>query len=150
MESTKLAYPAFADDVVKIIAKNHYDKGTRPKMRIALKSIPSFDSGDILAIAKGTTPLGIAGIESFFSKSACECCASQGAERQTIVENVTMKVLQRLKDASLAPQDVNTEPNRPFRDPVLEFPNLPEEFVVESEAGNYAVGGILSQKADGW
>ena len=32
--------------------------------------------------------------------------------------------------------------------PVLRFPNLQQEFVVEVDASNYAVGGILSQKAD--
>ena len=33
-------------------------------------------------------------------------------------------------------------------DPVLRFPNLQQEFVVEVDASNYAVGGILSQKAE--
>eukprot|EP00794_Sanderia_malayensis_P019749 gene19749-21686_t len=35
-----------------------------------------------------------------------------------------------------------------FSDPVLQFPNLQKEFVVEADASSYAVGGILSQKAD--
>ena len=83
MELTKLAYPAFDDDSMKTIAKDHFVKGIHPKMQIALKASPKFASSDILNLAKETMRLEMAGIESFANKVVEKCCANQTDANQS-------------------------------------------------------------------
>ena len=121
MELTKLAYPTFEDTIRKTIAKDYYVKGIHPKMQMALKSLSSFESSNILEIAKETSRLEIAGIESFSSNKS-ECFEIQGAESQTMVDMVTNRVMQQMKGITLAAQGVEVETGsanymqtRPFR-----------------------------------
>ncbi len=121
MELTKLAYPTFEEKIRKTIAKDHYIKGIHPKMQLALKSLSSFESSNILEIAKETSRLETAGIESYSSKKA-ECFEIKGAESQTMVDMVADRVMKQMKGITLAAQGVEVETgsahymqNRPFR-----------------------------------
>ena len=121
MELTKLAYPDFEENVRKCIAKDHFMKGIHPKMQIALKSSSIFNAANILDIAKETSRLEIAGIQSYSSKKE-ECFEIQGAESQTIVDMVTDKVIKQMKGVALAAQGIDVETgsahyvqNRSFR-----------------------------------
>ena len=121
MELTKLAYPAFEEKIRKTIAKDHYMKGIHPKMQMALKSLSTFESANILDIAKETSRLEIAGIESYSSKKA-ECFEIKEGESQTIVDMVTDNVMKQMKGVALIAQGVDVETgnahymqNRSFR-----------------------------------
>ena len=104
MELTKLAYPTFEEKIRKTIIKDYYIKGIHPKMQLALKSLSSFESANILDIAKETSRLEIAGIESYSSKKA-ESFEIKGAESQKMVdmvtETITEKVMKQMKGVFL-------------------------------------------------
>ena len=65
IELVKLAYPDFADNIRKTIAKDYFVKGVHEDMQIALKSLANFSSLDINGLATETIRLQLAGINSY-------------------------------------------------------------------------------------
>ena len=99
----KLAYPSIEDDTRGTIAKDYFIRGLHADMQIALKSNEKFSSTDIRALATEVTRLEIAGIKSnggacgFTSQVACV------DDRSQVVDDITEKVLEKLRAASLDP-----------------------------------------------
>ena len=72
-ELVKLAYPTFNDEVRQTIAKDYFVKGLHHEMQITLKPSPKFSTACLNELAKETTRLQIAGIQSVASSKQDHC-----------------------------------------------------------------------------
>ena len=100
-ELVHLAYPSFDENTAKVMAKDYFVRGLHPKMQIALKSLASFAGADIYDLAKETTRLQVAGIETFSSRAADkaqECMAV--ANTESMVDTIADKVIEKLRNIS--------------------------------------------------
>ena len=62
IELVKLAYPTFADDVRKSLAKDCFVRGLSSEMQLAVKSVQDFATMDIKGVIKETVRLELAGV----------------------------------------------------------------------------------------
>ena len=98
MELVKLAYPTFADDTIKTIAKDYYVKGLHPKMQVALKALSTFETANINDLATETTRLQLARIDSFANKKASECLS---VDNPTVINAIAEQVIEKMKLTSM-------------------------------------------------
>ena len=91
----KLAYPSFNDEACQTIAKDYFVKGLHHEMQIALKSSPKFSTASLIDLAKETTRLQIAGIQSIASSQQDYCMS---VETNNDIDSVVDKVLETIKD----------------------------------------------------
>ena len=107
-ELVKLAYPSFADNVRKEIAKDYYMRGVHPDMQIALKSKESFKTDDISALASETVRLALAGIKSYSKTTdASQTCSSVEATPQLLgsadmINSIADVVVAKLRELPLS------------------------------------------------
>ena len=126
VELVKLAYPDFADNVRKTIAKDYFVKGVHPEMQVALKSRASFAEDDISVLATETVRLALAGVKSYSTcTSTSETCNSvddvdapmpvqlSSASPNTI-NAIADVVVAKLKEASIGGQDSATNGDAGF------------------------------------
>ena len=118
-ELVQLAYPDFADDVRKKIAKDYYMKGVHPEMQIALKSRTTFATDDISTLATETVRLALAGVKSYSKcTTTSEGCDSVDAVHATtpmqlpgassdVINAIADVVVTKLKESSLAGPTAN-------------------------------------------
>jgi hypothetical protein len=113
LELVKLAYPDFNENTRGTIAKDYYVKGLHLDMQIALKSLANFATSNINDLAKETTRLQLAGINSFpegknymHSSHATVNSVNDSVDNTSLVESIVNKVIDKLKDC-----DINDIPN---------------------------------------
>ena len=97
-ELVKLAYPTFDDEARQTVAKDYFVKGLHQKMQIALKSLTNFSTASLNDLAKETTRLQIAGIESFASSQQGHCMS---VNTEDLVDSIADKVLAKMKGMSV-------------------------------------------------
>ena len=89
----KLAYPSFNDEARQTIAKDYFVKGLHHEMQIKLKSSPKFSNTSLIDLARETTRLQIAGIQSVASSKQDYCMS---VETDHDVDSVVDKVSEKI------------------------------------------------------
>ena len=110
VELVKLACPSIKDNARGTIAKYYFVCVLHADMQIALKSNEKFLSTDIKALSTEVTRPEIAGVISY--GDACGFTSKQVAcvdDRSLVVNEITEKVLEKLRGASLDPLMYNCE-----------------------------------------
>ena len=106
VELVKLAYPDFADDVRKTIAKDYFVKGVHPEMQIALKSRATFADDNISVLATETVRLALAGVKSYSSctttSEACNSIDDVNAAMPVQVPSVAPDTINAIADVVVA------------------------------------------------
>ena len=119
----KLAYPSFNDEARQTIARDYFVKGLHHEMQIALKSSPQFSTASLIDLAKETSRLQIAGIQSVASSKQGYCMS---VETNHDVDSVVDKVLEKIKGLTVGiPEGAQAPPSVEFVDnkPVGRFSN---------------------------
>ena len=119
----KLAYPSFNDEARQTIAKDCFVKDLHHEMQIALKSSPKFSTASLIDLAKETSRLQIAGIQSVASSKQGYCMS---VETNHYVDSVVDKVLEKIKGLAVGiPEGAQAPPSVEFVDnkPVGRFTN---------------------------
>ncbi len=99
-ELVKLAYPTFNDETRQTIAKDYFVNGLHQKMQVALKSLSKFSTASLNDLAKETTRLQIAGIQSLASSQQGHCM-SVNTDTEGFVDSIADKVLEKMKGMSV-------------------------------------------------
>ena len=97
IELVKLAYPTFADDVRKSLAKDCFVRGLSSEMQLAVKSVQDFATMDIKGVIKETVRLELAGVgeKKPTASTAVNAC-------DDMVDAIAEKVLQRLGNTQIS------------------------------------------------
>ena len=108
-ELVKLAYPTFDDETRQTIAKDYFVKGLHQKMQISLKALPKFSTAALNDLAKETTRLQIAGIQSLASNQQGHCMS---VNTEDLVDSIADKVLEKMNGMSVgAPGGTEASPS---------------------------------------
>ena len=100
IELVKLAYPSFADNVRKAIAKDYFLRGVHPDMQVALKSRQTFEQDDISTLASETVRLGLAGIKSYSKTAKAPLLCGNIDDNADMINSIADVVVEKLKNSS--------------------------------------------------
>ena len=124
-ELVKLAYPSFADEIRKSIAKDYFVRGLYHDMQLAIKSTESFATKTVDQISDGVSRLELAGVKSSKTvKVSVNSC--HDVDNDDSINNIAEKVFKKFKDINvMEPQCsdqgeskinfVNTRPQNRYR-----------------------------------
>ena len=98
-ELVKLAYPTFADDVRRALAKDYYVRGLSSELQLAVKSIKGFTEMTVKNVAEETVRLELAGVGEIKSSAAAAAAAVNACDG--MVDAIAEKVLERLSNAGI-------------------------------------------------